>query len=240
MKKNLFRIFLSLFLIAAVTTVTSCNSSGNNDSPIDPNKVVYNIATLTSFNENVSVFTIDQDNDDANFTMTFSNVKLNPEVFKVDTRYLIAYQPDNNQPGTSGTGYLAGVIYVYNSVITEGTAQSTNEWMTLRQDLTSVWRSGKWINIQTKCTYVGDAPKVYNLVVDETTLENEYPDAYLIYDYDNTNPDLRTRDFYATFDISSVWTLPTVKGLRVHILATNGLKTETFLKNTGENITPVG
>lgn len=214
---------------------TSCNNS-NNDDPLPP-KLFYDIATLEFSNEEGSTFTLRQENDSPIITLTFPGQTVNTEQVPLGTRVLIAYYPESGLAYTSGQAKLYAIGYVYNSEIEEGNAESTKQWQTMAQNMLGMWRTGNWINIQTQCTYVNNTPMTYDLVVDETTLDEEYPQAYIIY-IPTDAANALTRDFYATFDISSVWNRPNVKGLRIRVVENNGPRTYSFIKNQSDPITP--
>ena len=67
-------------------------------------------------------------------------------------------------------------------------------------------------------------------MLDEKTLDNEYPQAYIIYLPDSDlNGTMKTG--YASWDISSVWALGTCKGLKISWVDENGSQTRTFNKD---------
>ena len=108
----------------------------------------------------------------------------------------------------------------------------------MQQELLSIWQTGTWINLQTYCTYYKEKPLKYDIVVDKTTLEDDYPMAYMIYEADNSvNAD--TKVFYSTFDISSVWNRENVKGLKIKILTGVGTQTYTFDKSGSGAVSPM-
>ena len=233
MKKSLFSHLVALILIfTASIVVTSCNSN-NNDYP--ETEFAYAIVTFESTNDNGSVFTCIEEGDGPLVTFT-SIQKVDTEVIPVGTRILIVYTALNGNPSVSGQITVYGYQYVLNAELTEATAESTNSFSSMAQEVASIWRSGEWINVQTQCTY-NKEPETYQLVVDESTLDDAYPVAYLIYQ----NRDLgnaTTKPFYATFNISSLWNSETVKGLTVNYVNQSGKKTVTFKKSQNEEIQP--
>lgn len=222
-------MFIGLF-------ATSCNSKS--DGPDIDDKTLYDIATLVSSNDAGTTVTLRKDGDSPLVTLTFPNQKIDTEKIAVGERFLIAYETATGTPYQSGTALLKAYMRIYNSKIIEGTKDSTHSWATMQQDVMSMWRTGSWINVQALCTYSGERPNMYDLVVDKNTLGNEYPEAYLLYEA-NTSPSANTQVFYATFNISSVWSLSNVKGLRVTMYSSGGKRTMTFSKDTTEPITPV-
>lgn len=231
MKKYLL---LPLLTLCLCLFATSCNSESE---PSKGEELFYDFATLKSYSEETVVFTIIPNNDDPEITLSFPTpAKLRKDDVEVGTRYLIAYITSSGQAYVSGTGILYGLRSIYNSVISEGPASSLNT--TFPQNLMSIWRSGNWINIQTEITYSGAMPKKYELVVDEGTLDNDYPQAYVLYDANQSDNNAVTQLFYATFNISSVWDRPNVKGLKISVMAPTA-QTFTFDKPGADVIQPI-
>ena len=227
MKKSVFKnfyAFLAVIVTAFGGVLTSCSSNDENTPAI-----FYDIATLTGMGTDGCTFTLRQVNDSPLVTLT-STYQLNNQTYKVGTRYLIAYSNETNQAFVSGGITLQALGYVYNSEITTGTSESTNQWRTEQQYLLAMWRAGEWINIQTNATYDKERPTAYDLVVDETTLGNDYPEAFIIYEPDKS-VNATTKLFYATFNIEEVWNRPNVKGLNVTFVGNNGPQTVKFDKS---------
>lgn len=218
MKKTLLAL---LPLIALIFGATSCN---NNDEPSQ--QIYYEVATLVSATSNQSVFEIPNNDDFSSTTLTFTNVGLEPELYKPGTRWIIGYSLNEETSYGSATGTLYQLGSVYNGILTEGTAQSTSAWMTKAQNILSIWRSGKWLNFITQSTFVdyNQPPKTFSLVVDSETIEDEYPNVYLIYE-PSESVDANTQNFYSSFNIESVWSLPNVKGINLIYVDYNGKQT---------------
>ena len=225
MKKSCFN-FLAFFAI--VITFGFLTASCSKDEPSVPNEFFMDIATFVSSTENGVVVTVQGEGDSQPATISFPNQRITTDL-KPGTRVLIAYRPNNGIPYITDTGTLYGMWYVYNGKITFGTKESTGLWMTMPQNILSVWRTGKWLNFQAECTYVNDKPTAYELVVDETTLGNPYPQVHLIYTADK-GPDAQTQEFYASFDISEVWDLDNVQGIVLYVDGNNGMEEYTFEK----------
>lgn len=216
-----------MVLIAAAAMLCGTTSCNHNDP--DAPTLFYEIATLKIKGADASVFSFRKENDSPLVEMTFPIAKSSLNGYDEGKRYIIAYTSDSGDAYASGMGVLYAIGYVYNSAITEGTAQSTGAWATMQQNIMSLWRSGEWINIQAECTYNTERPKTYSLVVDETTLDMDYPEVHLIYEPDETG-NANTKMFYATFDISDVWMRPNVKGITLYAVGNSGPKTYTFDK----------
>lgn len=233
MKLFKFATFAMLLCVIAGISFTSCSSSG--DEPV--REVYYNFATLVSATDGGIVVQAQKDSDSPVYTMTFTGVRADTTVVPVGSRLLVAYIPtDASTAYASGSPTLAGIWAVYTSKITEGDSESTSKWKTKAQPAVELWRTGKWINVQAMCTYKEIKPTTYDLVVDTSTLGEEYPTAYIIYDpYEGVGASTQT--FYASFNIESVWAMPSVHGLNVIALVNGQSKTFKFDK-AGYGSTP--
>ena len=69
---------------------------------------------------------------------------------------------------------------------------------------------------------------MFRLVVDETTMADEDPEAYLVY-MGNGDIENFMRQYYVAFDVHAMWTYPTCKGLRIHINNSNDTSLKEFV-----------
>lgn len=224
--KRIFKKVFSLLTVCLLTGMltTSCNN-GNDDYII----VNYDIATLDAVTSTGMVLSFRKINDSELVTLTTNQVPQDKPT--VGKRYLIMYTTESGNPYESGPATLYyGLGYVYNGEITTGTPVTDDgTWTTKGQDLKSMWRAGKWINIITNATIGEVDPAKYELIVDESTLDNDIPEAYIVYEPDGS-ANATTREFYASFNISSVWDRPNVQGLRVNYMSFGGKMTVDFMK----------
>lgn len=218
-----------LYLLTALLCTGLMTSCKSNDDGVDWSNVLYDICTLTSSNPSGSTVTLRKDGDSPLVTLTFANQQVDTERVAVGERFLIAYIPESGTAYESGPALMYGYMPIYNGVITEGTKDSTDSWATMMQSLQAMWRTGEWINIQTICTYSNDRPARYELVVDKSTLSDDYPRAYLLYEADD-DAKANTKEFYASFNIADVWELDHIKGLSVNIYSDGEHKVITFQK----------
>ena len=223
MKKTLFAL---LPLIALIFGTTSCN---NNNEP--SGQLYFEIATLVRASADQTIFDIPNNDNITSTRLTFTNIGIDTTLYKPGTRWIVGYTIDTEPSYGNITGTLYSLGYVYNGVLTEGTSQSTGAWKTQAQNVLSIWRSGKWLNFITQSTYVdyNSLPKTFSLVVDSETLDNAYPDVYLLYEA-SENIDATTSNFYSTFDIESVWDRPNVKGINLTYINFNGQQQLTLNK----------
>lgn len=230
--RNLLTSCFAAFAICLMTT--ACNE----DKPSYPvEETMFDIVTLTSVSDNGFTVTTQKIDDSPLVTLNITNTKIDTSAVKLKERFLLGYVPE------SGVQYLSGpvtaVAYrpILNAKIIEGTKNEYNSWATEAQDIVSMWRTGNFINVSALAAY-SQIPAKYELVVDKETLENEVPQAYIIFNSDNVY-ESAPREYYASFDISSLWAKESVRGLRVTV---PGLSTPqqsfTFTKEGSETIQP--
>ena len=216
-----------LYLMATLVIGVCLLSCNNDDTPAQ--NLYYDVATLVSSQNNVTVCEVQQDGDSPVATYTFTNAQLNTNEWAPGCRLLIAYTLDNSKPYETGNGNLYGWGYVYTPTLTEGTSESTSSWSTEVQNLLQIWRTGKWINIISSCTYSDKHPDVYKVVADAETLDSEYPVVRVIYESDK-NAGAETQYLYTSVDIESLWERPNAKGIRFTILDITGAQSFVFEK----------
>ncbi len=231
MTKSLKSLCLALLGTFVALSVTSCNEDSGNTFP---DETLYDIVTLVENNDSGSVFEFRKDGDSPVITLT-STRKLSDEV-KVGERLMIAYIPLSGVSYVSGSIELVGYRSVYNGPIVIGKSSDWKAFRTYDQRLTWINRSGNYLNVSAEI-YILSQPRTYELVLDETTLNDEYPVAYIVFEPD-TNGDGTMHTGYASWDISSVWALGTCKGLKVRLSNLDGKNEFVFEKNP-EDIKPV-
>lgn len=229
------------FLIACLAVVTiglastGCNDDKKPTYPVDD--TLFDIVTLTATNDDGFTVTTRKIDDSPLVTLTAANKKIDQNLVKVGDRFLLNYIPESGIQYKSGP--ITAIAYrpILNAKIIEGTQAEHNSWITEAQDIVSMWRTGDFINVYALAPY-SQKPAKYELVVDKATLEDEIPQAYLIFLSDNKY-ESAPQAHYATFDISSVWNKPGVRGLRI---STAGISTPTttqiFTKEDNETIRP--
>ena len=159
--KTLPILLLTIFAFA----LSSCNDDNHKSLP---DGTMFDIVTLVENNDKGSVFEFRKDGDSPLITLT-SERKLDEKEVKVGQRIMIAYVP------LSGVSYVSGSIdlIAYRSVFNGNIViDKVSDWkLTHEQRVTFINRSGNYINVSAEI-YVQNEPKVYNLVLDEKTLDN--------------------------------------------------------------------
>lgn len=213
---------------------TSCN---DDDNDTIPNDSVTDFVTLTGVGNGGFTVTACKGDDSPLATLVFSNQKMDTTRVKVGQRFLLQYRTESGQPYQSGAATAYAYRPILNAKLTQGNELTTSHWATYSQEIPMIWRTGNFINIMAICDYKA-APATYAMVVDEETLDEAIPTAYLLYEPDK-GVEGSTLVYYSTFDISLVWDNAQYNGLRVVYVDQNSQKrTTTFNKSGSETITP--
>lgn len=232
---NKFISKISAILLAIIIGIgaSSCNSDSNNG--YIPDDLCADFVTFVSSNDKGSVFTFQKSGDSELITLV-ADVKIDTEQIKPGSRVIIQYLPSGGQkPYESGAINLYGISRIFNAGIEEETLATIESWGHNALKVYTIARSGKYLDFWAEGAYV-NSPSRFGLYVDNATLENEYPELYLVYVSDN---DLgRNRQIYASFDLAKVWDLDTSKGAKVTYYSTNGTETLTLHKPNKEPLQP--
>ena len=140
---------------------------------------------------------------------------------------LLAYVPRNGEAYTSGTVDVTGVGVVSNDRLLKGKPETLDGWDADPVWVSSLWRAGGKIVMRIKLVYDPE-PRVFRLVVDETTMADEYPEAYLV-NMRHGDAENFLRQYYVAFDVHAMWTYSTCKGLRIHINNSNDTSLKEFV-----------
>ena len=223
MKLTKYIYAIIIFIISGVFT-TSCSSTKTNEFP---DNTCVDFATFVSTSDNGSVFTLRKNGDSPLITLT-APVKIDISQLKPGTRVLIRYLPSGGQaPYESGPITLYGIGFIFTGDVDPEPLETIESWKSDVIKLMSMTRSGEYLDIWAQGDY-GDKATRFSLVVDETTLDDEYPQLYLVFEGDNGLG--FPHQLYASFTLSNVWDRSTCKGVTVHYHNGNGNETQTFIK----------
>ncbi|MDE7376801.1 MAG: hypothetical protein K2N16_08120 [Muribaculaceae bacterium] len=143
-------------------------------------------------------------------------------------RFIIQYKRVDGEPYTSGRITLYGyrLLDNANSQQLVGYDPQNPSEMVKPQTMT---RTGQYINMQMQmsCMHAAKA-KTMELAVDSSTLNSDVPELKLVYHASSPGENYTTG--YASFDVSSVWDLPTCRGVKVTCRTPNGDESSIFYK----------
>lgn len=234
-KKFTSGLFAALIICFLGLFSSSCNS--DNDQPYVPDNVCYDFVTFVSTSDKGSVFTFRKSNDSDLITLTAA-VKIDTEKIKPGTRVIIQYVPSGGQaPYESGPITLYGIAMITNGNVEAKPMSEIESWSNERVKMQTIARSGNYIDVWIEAA-LSQEPKHFVIVADEATMDNEYPDLYLVFETDRTMGNIR--QIYGSFDMSQIWDQTTCKGVTVHYTTYNGNETVKFEKQTHIPILPGG
>lgn len=216
---------LTYILTATASALTAGVTSSCGDEGID-GRVEMALTDIVTFegntNGNNATFTLVKVDDTPAITLTADR----PVIIDSDddkdappVRMLISYIPADGMPYSGGPVRLLSASRITQAPVATEWKDEYDSWNAYPVYVYSMWRSGSWINLHMRITY-SDEPRIFCLATDPATISSETPDLYLVHVLENpvNNHD---RSYYASFDISSVWDLPHVKGVNVHVANSN-------------------
>lgn len=220
------------FLLIGVMS-TSCNSDDNNN--MLPSDMCVDFATFVKTSDKGSVFTLRKSGDSELVTLTAA-VKIDSEKLKPETRVIIHYTPSGGQkPYESGPINLYGITEIQNGTPESESLETIKSWPSEKFKMMSITRSGEYLDVWAELSF-SSKPTRFTLAVDEATINDEYPELYLVFTSDNQIG--RIRQYYASFKLSSVWDLSTCKGVKVNYDGVNGSESVTFKKEDRKPLEP--
>ena len=197
---------------AAALATTSCNS----DAPAN-NYVYTNIVTVKSIGEGGVTLGIREIDDSREYTYTTTQT-ITGEHFKVGNRIVITYQC------TEEDAMASQPIQIYSAMPTVGnggdmgmtTPEMANNWKSDEIDMNMVWRTGEYINV-VFTRYTDLKYEDCYLQADSETINNEYPDVYLVFREKETGSiNQSSYAFYVSYSLKSICDKPNVKGITLH------------------------
>ena len=203
--------------IALIASLASCRPEGTED------EVLMTFTDIATFEGNnapgkCARFAIRKEGDSPIATLSASFPL--PDSFIPGRRYLIRYTHPLNAPYSSGQIELLGA-----SAVTQGKVEAWKEeyagWQHDPVWVTSVWRTGSWINLNMRLPY-SEAPRVFTLAAaPEGVTPDGVVELRLVHILPAGTPESFMRTYYASFDISETWADPTVKAINLTITNSN-------------------
>ena len=135
------------------------------------------------------------------------------------TPILAAYIPANGQPYTDSPVTITNWAAITDIPIAEAKdTESLDGWDTDPVYLLSAWRAGGKICMRLRLPYSAE-PRRFALLTDPSTLGDPIPTAYLYHRRPSPSPTY-DRQYYIAFDITTLWALPSTRGLRIRLANT--------------------
>lgn len=208
---TLKKTMLALVALIAMVGLSSCNI----DDPNQPITDVYtDIVTISRLDGAAPTFTYQRDGDSPLVTLSASeNIPTN---YREGERVVISYAPLNGL-----TQNESGAVRLLAIAPTEGlgqplarsNAEKTGNWATGMVDMRGVWRTGPYLNL-VFAVYTASPAKQCKVYLDENTIDDDYPRAYLIFEPSETGTPGNYM-VYCSYSISEIWSKKSCKGIKV-------------------------
>jgi hypothetical protein len=209
------QLFAAIATLSAMLTLNGCKD--DTDNPTEK-VTIYNIVELTSKTSASTVFSLWTPNATEPITLTSSSA-INTGDTAVGECVYLAYTTQTGKADVSDNITVSAYGTIMNDKLKQATLDKIAGWDTDAVNLLSLWRAGNNVCMRMKLTYDATA-RVFALVVDESTLTEAYPTAYL-YNKRQTDNDNFERQYYAAFNLSALWTHPNVEGLKIIVNNSN-------------------
>lgn len=167
-------------------------------------------------------FILDGLDDSGAVTLTFAGVSVDKEL--EGGRALLRYYP-----AADGAEARALGVAPINCGAVRDAAMDTTGWDADPVEMISMWRTGDWLNMRMRVSWSAD-PRLFHLVVDESTLTSACPVMYLVHNLRGASPSYLT-ETYASWDISRVIDLSTCEAFQVRVNDLSTLSTVTTMTN---------
>lgn len=220
---NFLKYILSLLCSAAVLMgLSGCTAKGSEE----PHPaVLYDLVDVASDNGS-AVFNLYRPDSDTPIVLEAPGRSLG-EIEQGPT-LVIAYIPASGVPYQSGEIALRSATKINNLDLSIAKDQDAlNGWDDDPVEIHSIWRGGHKIYMRIGLSYSAE-PRKLALVADPATKEDPIPTLYLYNSRSDNSPNF-VRTYYLAVDITSLWSRPDLRGLRV--IANNSLhpSASTFL-----------
>lgn len=224
--KALSRCILAITAGLMAWALASCS----NDEPQYrvPTDVCYDFVTFEGKSAKGSDFSLRRSGDSELISYHSAYPFEQDTVLRKGYRFIIQYKRVDGEPYTSGRITLYGYRLLDNADSQQLVGYDP-ERPSEKVKPQTMTRTGQYINMQMQmsCLYAAKA-KTMELAVDSATLDSDVPELRLVYRALSPGDNYCTG--YASFDISSVWNLPTCRGVKVICLTPDGIDSSAFYK----------
>ncbi|MCM1482921.1 MAG: hypothetical protein NC043_01170 [Muribaculaceae bacterium] len=203
---------LTILILALSICATSCSDS--TDEP-DSITLYQDIVTFTGCDDTYSYFEF-QVIDDSPVVRLTSKGTIDTQATPPGSRLFFTYSPDGTLGyGESGTVTTHGLSRIYEVTLALNGSTDTSGWDTEPIGVTTLWRSGQYINLIAQVT--NTERRSFYIIPDAGTLGSPTPRLYI-----TTQSTAGSAAGYqvrtaASFDISSIWEQADIEGVEVWI-----------------------
>lgn len=203
----------------------SCSDS---DSDADTHiATLYDIADVTAKSAGSTTFTVYRPDVEHAEAVKLTAPGYNIGDTELGTSVMLTYTPLNGKAYESGNITVEHVSSITNANLKKGSQESIIGWDDDPVWLMSLWQAGDKVMVRLKLPYSTE-PRRFALVIDDSTADREYPDAYLYHRRPQQQPNFM-RQYYAAFNLANLWNTPGIRGLRIHVANSNNPKANLFV-----------
>ncbi len=141
--------------------------------------------------------------------------RLGVEDAKKGDRLFVRYTVLSRISDTEMNVRIDGATSVISDVVRQASAENLAKFNSTEIDVTSIWRTGNYLNVYAWVPYVG-SKFTLQLIVDEAMLDDADIHARLIYDVLGQTPTFE-RKCLASFDMTNLWQRSTLQTLTIDV-----------------------
>lgn len=224
-KRYIARVAVVVAVCAVCAGLQGCSDDDDADGIRLP--VLYDVVEFTSQSSSGTVFTLWRPDAAEPVSLTTDTPVINASSVEPGESVFLGYTPLDGKAYTSGAISVSAYGFVNNGILQKAESEKLAGWDAEPVYLMSLWRAGGKVCMRLRMTY-DTAPRLFSLVVDEATAGDEYPTAYLYHRRPDNVPNF-SRQYYAAFDVSALWSTPGCKGLRIRVANSNIPSLDTFV-----------
>lgn len=220
--KQISKYTIALLTVIVAWLPTACSSD---EGPATEEVTLYDIVCLRSQEKTGTTFTMTKPAGTRLITYHSSQL-LDTTRVHVGDRCLLAYRTGSGAEAyKSGQITALGYSVITNDKLRKGASEDIAVWDTDAVYMMSVWQSEDFLNMRLKLPYT-TAERNLMVVVDESTLGNEYPDCYLIHKL--LEPvNTFDREYYLSVDMGALRKKTDCKGFNL-VLKNLNLKKDNY------------
>lgn len=203
--------------IAACALCACSVNDGTIDGPVE--MPLYDIVTFEgNDNDAHAHFSLIPNGDMEPVALT-ADRPIDPDLADIGERMVIAYTNEPERAAyTSGNISLRSASKVNGSPATAVPDPADSRWNRDPVYVIALWRAGSYINLRSRLPY-STSPRLFALWADKETLQGSWVDMYLAHALPDSVNRATTYPVanYASFSIDSIWSLPTTRGVIIHV-----------------------
>lgn len=208
---EIHRIIIAAILMAV--TLTSCRDNGTDE---ERTPVITDIVEYAGFADGLNSFILYPPQPGANPITLAAPASAPLSEIKAGEAMLLAYIPasDNHTRIT-----IRSYARINNLKLLQSSPDGLTGWDTEPVYLHSVWLAGNRLNLRVNLTYDTE-PRRFAIIIDENTIQEAYPEAYLYHQRANDNSSFSSL-YYASCPMDPLFSRSYIRGIRLHIFNAN-------------------